>query len=130
MGKSYLIDSNVFRKYIDDDLSERGNELIDLILDKGIIQISVITRIELFSWNSDNYSMELIKDFVSISTEYNLTEPIIQKTIEIRKAIKIKLPDAIIAATAMVNNLILLSDNDKDFGKILALKYINPRKFK
>ena len=50
------------------------------------------------------------------------------KTGEIRKKNKIKLPDAIIAATALVNDLTLLSRNTKDFIKIKDLKLIDPHK--
>ena len=49
MAKGYLIDTNVFTKYIQDELSEKGNELIDEILNSFSCQISVITRIELLS---------------------------------------------------------------------------------
>lgn len=94
MGKRYLIDTNVVRKYLDEDL------------------------------------LNFVVQFIDYSTEYNLSEPIIQKTIELRKTIKIKLPDAIIAATALCNDLILLSDNDSDFGKVPHLRYVNPRKLK
>jgi predicted nucleic acid-binding protein len=39
---------------------------------------------------------------------------------------KLKLPDAIIAATAIDNNFTLIADNDADFKKVPGLKYINP----
>jgi len=39
-----------------------------------------------------------------------------------------KLPDALIAATALVNDFVLVADNDKDYGKVSNLKYINPAK--
>ena len=51
-----------------------------------------------------------------------------QALYEMRRTKKIKLPDAVIATTAMINDLILVSDNNKDFGKIENLRYINPRK--
>ncbi|WP_257666684.1 PIN domain-containing protein [Parapedobacter tibetensis] len=54
-------------------------------------------------------------------------EHVISETIRIRKTHKIKLPDALIAATAIVNNLTLIADNDKDFLMVSALKYINPK---
>jgi hypothetical protein len=38
----------------------------------------------------------------------------------------IKLSDAIIAATAIVNNLYLITNNVKDFDMIQNLKIINP----
>jgi predicted nucleic acid-binding protein len=44
----------------------------------------------------------------------------------LRKKYKIKLPDAIIAATAIVNDFTLISHNFKDFLKITELHFINP----
>jgi predicted nucleic acid-binding protein len=131
MGKRYLIDTNVVRKYLDEDLSATGLTLLDTILDASESNISVVTRIELLGFSSNNEDLlNFVVQFIDYSTEYNLSEPIIQKTIELRKSIKIKLPDAIIAATALCNDLILLSDNDSDFGKVPHLRYINPRKLK
>jgi predicted nucleic acid-binding protein len=40
----------------------------------------------------------------------------------------IKTPDAIIAATAIVNGLTLITGNEKDFVSIHKLKLINPWK--
>ena len=129
MGKRYLTDTNIVRKYLDEELSVRSLELIDSILDNSESNISVITRIELLGFSPDREELlRFIVQFIGYSFEYNLSEDIIQKTIEIRKSIKIKLPDAIIAATSLCNDLILLSDNDSDFGKIPNLKYINPTK--
>ena len=39
---------------------------------------------------------------------------------------KIKLPDAIIASTALANNFILITRNSKDFDKLENLKILNP----
>ena len=51
---------------------------------------------------------------------------ITEKTIEIRKQAKIKLPDAIIAASALVNNAVLVTANVKDFKMIDGISIINP----
>ena len=56
----------------------------------------------------------------------SLTEPIINRAIELRKSYKTKLPDAIIAATALVNDFTLVTRNVKDFDKIKGLAVINP----
>lgn len=56
----------------------------------------------------------------------DLTKPIIEKTIEIRKRSKIKLPDAIIAASALVNNATLVTYNVKDFKMIDRITLIKP----
>ncbi|MFY8003432.1 MAG: PIN domain-containing protein [Chitinophagaceae bacterium] len=47
-------------------------------------------------------------------------------TAELRKNFKIKLPDAIIAATAIVNELTLITRNTNDFKHINILRTINP----
>jgi predicted nucleic acid-binding protein len=57
---------------------------------------------------------------------FSLDEPVIIKTIQIRKATKAKLPDAIIAATALVNQLVLITRNTKDFTGIDGLKMLDP----
>lgn len=63
-----------------------------------------------------------------MSKEFGWTEEIIIKTAEMRRSVKIKLLDVLIATTAMVNDFILLSDNDRDFGKVAHLRYVNPIK--
>ena len=130
MGKRYLIDTSVVRKYLDEELSQAGLDLLDSIVDSSESQVSVITRIELLGFSPErNDLVNFIRQFLALSSEYELSEIIIQKTISVRKEYKIKLPDAIIAATALCHDLILLSDNDSDFGKISHLRYINPRKY-
>jgi predicted nucleic acid-binding protein len=59
-----------------------------------------------------------------------LEQPIKLKTAELRKAYRIKLPDAIIAATSIVYDLTLLSHNVVDFHKIAHLNLIDPWKIK
>jgi predicted nucleic acid-binding protein len=56
----------------------------------------------------------------------HIDEEIISKTIELRQQYKTQLPDAIIAASALVNGLILITRNSKDFEQITDLQVINP----
>jgi len=55
-----------------------------------------------------------------------LEEAIILKAIEIRKINRVKLPDAIVAATALVNSQILITRNVSDFKNINGLQVIDP----
>lgn len=59
---------------------------------------------------------------------FELENEIKLKTAEIRKGSKIKLPDAIIAATALIQNLTLLTRNISDFKNIVGLQVIDPFK--
>ncbi|MEM6264058.1 MAG: PIN domain-containing protein [Bacteroidota bacterium] len=59
---------------------------------------------------------------LSISlTYYHFSESIVAQTISLRKHHKIKLPDAIIAATALVHNLTLITSNTADFHRVRGL---------
>jgi predicted nucleic acid-binding protein len=68
-----------------------------------------------------------LEAFVGICTVYNsISADIVNKTIAIRQLHKKKLPDAIIAATALVYDLILITRNTIDFKSIDGLKVIDP----
>ena len=82
---------------------------------------------ELLGWSGATEAQtRVLEEFIAVSKVYSLDEPIILKTIDIRKAHKLKLPDAIIAATALVNKLILITRNESDFMKITDLTILNP----
>ncbi|SER44859.1 hypothetical protein SAMN05444359_14419 [Neolewinella agarilytica] len=66
--------------------------------------------------------------FVDSLTVIEIDELIKKETISIRRLKKIKLPDAIIAATAIAYDLTLLSRNEKDFLNIEGLRFVNPFK--
>jgi len=88
--------------------------------------ISVITEIEALSWrDSDVTKEEIVRSFVEDSNVIALSPKVVEKCIEIRRNRKVKTPDAIIAATAIVHNLTLLT-SDADFKNIPNLKIINP----
>jgi predicted nucleic acid-binding protein len=71
--------------------------------------------------------MPLIEEFVNLATVLQLDSVITKKAIEIRrKHRKLKLGDAIISATAIIHNLILITNNVKDFANIKDLKIIDP----
>ena len=98
-----------------------------ILLDDNNVHISVITRMELLSWSgSIEKQTEILEEFVSLSQVFNLSESIIQETIKVRKAFATKLPDAIIAATALTHDFTLVTRNTKDFNRITGLKVVNP----
>jgi predicted nucleic acid-binding protein len=125
MGRTnYLIDTNVAIYYFGMALSKESEKYIDQILvDK--YYISVINRIELLGFKGliKNES-EALSSFISNAFIFDLEEEIILETIHIRKNYSIKLPDAIIAATCLVNNCTLITNNIRDFDKITGLKLV------
>ena len=122
--KNYLIDTNVAIYYFGLALSNKSEIFIDQIFGKQY-SISVINRIELMGFKSLNGNeSEALSSFISNSIIYDLEEDIILETIQIRKKYNIKLPDAIIAATCLVNNCSLVTNNIKDFDKITGLHLV------
>ena len=100
---------------------------IDSILQTNISVISAITEIELLCWKTASENdLKVLNNFIQDATVIELEQEIKSKTAEIRKANKIKLPDAIIAATAIVYNLTIITRNTADFKNIDGLITINP----
>ena len=126
MAERYLIDSSAAIKYLNETFSAAAILFLDEIVDTESI-ISFISEIELQVWSPANAEdISIYQSFVAGSLVIGIHAGIIQQTIIIRKMYKLKLPDAIIAATAIDNNFTLIADNDADFKKVPGLKYINP----
>jgi hypothetical protein len=87
----------------------------------------VITKIELLGFNGATIEEQNVTEtFIDAALVFSLNDAVINKTIALRKQLRIKLPDAIIAATAIVYDLTVITRNTGDFDKIPALKYVDP----
>lgn len=95
------------------------------IADKEIC-ISVINEIELLGFDALPNDVQDMQDLVNNTIIFELTRDIVNQTIALKKIKKIKLPDAVIAATALVHNLTLISRNKSDFKNITGLNCLNP----
>jgi predicted nucleic acid-binding protein len=118
------MDTNVVIGFFDTTLPPAGQHFV-----LGLVPaISVITQIELFaSPNSSFDELLRLKQFVEAATIFNvIDDAIVQQTIAVRLQKKIKMPDAIIAATALAHGLTLLTRNTKDFKQLAGLSVINP----
>ena len=127
MGIKYLWDTNTAIYYLQKQFPPAAEQFMDSILQKFHPTISAITEIELLCWKSATESdLAILKDFIEDSVVFELEKDIKLKTVDFRKSYKIKLPDAIIAATAFVRNLTLLTRNTSDFKDIPGLDLVNP----
>ena len=126
MEPRYILDTNIVIYLCNGTLTEKAKDFLKVEVDKGIY-ISVISEIETLGYHlfTENQSM-INENFINSSIIIELTRDVVEKTIEIRKNRKIKLADAIIAATALVHDMTLISRNDTDFKRITDLKYLNP----
>lgn len=121
----YLIDTNILIYHT------KGSQLtiafIADLINKHAFNISILTKIEFLGWDKhtpDGY--EKCKRLLERAVIYSLDDAIADKAIELKKKLNIKLPDAVIAATAILNNLKLSTRNVDDFKMIDGLKVVNP----
>ncbi len=115
--RSFLVlDTNVVLYHL-------GNRL-QQPLKKKQYAISIITEIELLSYpNIQADEINVIQNFIAQTTVIELRHSIKTETIALRKKYNLKVPDAIIAATALRLNAPLLT-NDK---KLLSVSEIDAR---
>ena len=125
MGQRYLIDTNVICDYIGELIPPSGMSFLDEVVN-AFPNLSVITQIEVLSWKVDERTALNVQRFISDSYVLNITPHVIMHCVAIRKARKLKTPDAIIAATALADNLTLVTRNIADFGKVTGLDLVNP----
>src|SRR5690606_8941946 len=127
LGMKYLWDTNIAIYYLQQQFPMVAENFIDTAINNGEIFISVITEIEMLCWKSQiEQDLIVIRNFIKDNQVIELDSEIKYKTAEIRRNNKIKLPDAIIAATALTNNLILITRNNKDFETIPGVQLVNP----
>ena len=120
-GINFLADTNALIYLLN------GNTCMTPFLHEKLA-FSVISEMELLSYSGITSAEENnIKSLLNDCKEVPLSEEIKEKTIEIRKKYRTKLPDAIVAASAIVNNLALITA-DRGFCQIdeLNLKLIVP----
>jgi hypothetical protein len=116
----YLVDSNVIIYHLNSEaiatkfLSQNYQD----------IAISQITYVEVLSFPFTQEEEKDVKTLLSGFIIIDITQSISNQAIENRKVKKIKLPDNLIASTAMVNGLILVTRNIKDF-KALDIEVLN-----
>jgi predicted nucleic acid-binding protein len=127
MGVKHLWDTNTVIYYLQQQFPPGAEQFIDRLLEVEQPSISAITEIELLCWKTATPDdLAILNGFIGDAMVIELEQSIKYKTADIRKAHKLKLPDAIIAATALVYDLTLLSRNVADFKNIPGLRLINP----
>jgi predicted nucleic acid-binding protein len=125
MGKEYLLDSNVIIGYLAARIPSSGMEIMSALVDQ-IPHISVISQIEVLRYNDTPENEAVLNAFITRSVIHSLSPAVVQHTIELCRHSKIKLPDAVIAATALTENFILVTHNIEDFKQISGLELLDP----
>ena len=122
MGVRFLLDTNSIVALLNANM-----QLIKLIENADELYISVINELEFKSFS--NISQQDVALFNEFAAGINVIDLIASnqglksKVIEMRNQYRLKLPDAIIAASAIVNNIVLITA-DKGFKKVAELQLI------
>lgn len=119
MGVNYLLDTNALISFL------QGNPALKYLQNFSSFAVSIVSVLEFLSFSKlEETDKELFFEFLEtievIEVKFSDLQ-LINIITELRKNSKIKLPDAIIAGTAISNNAVLLT-NDKAFTKIPLLK--------
>ena len=120
-GTDFLADTNALIYLLS------GNKCMEPFLSVNLF-VSVISEMELLSYPDLKDSDErVIKAYLNSCTILTLDRDVKECAIALRKKYRIKLPDAVVAASAMARHVPLLTA-DKGFMKIkeLRLELITP----
>lgn len=113
MATRYVLDTNVALYLL-------GGRLLNP-LPVGQFYLSVITEMEMLSFSSLSKAEEVrIQQFLNQVNVMGVGEDVKNATITLRKKYRLKLPDAIICATAFSVNAVLLS-NDIQLSRVTEI---------
>lgn len=117
MKLDYLIDTNILISLFNQELTQP--------IPNGNIGYSVITSIEILSFKGlslqeENLVRSNLKTLIEVSLDTNIAE----KTIQLRRKYSLKMPDAIILASAWECEAVLIT-NDKQLSKISEVQVLS-----
>lgn len=113
-GNSILLDTNAVLYLL-------GGKLLFEDLPSGNYCVSFISELELLSYHSLGDEEKNIRNFLNSIKIIDVSKQIKNATINIRQKYRLKLPDAIICATALVLDAIIVT-NDKEMYKVKELR--------
>jgi predicted nucleic acid-binding protein len=117
MKLDYLIDTNIFISLFNQELTQP--------IPNGNIGYSVITSIEILSFKGLSLQEDnLIRSTLKTLIEVSLDPTIAEKTIQLRRKYSLKMPDAVILASAWECAAVLIT-NDKQLSKISEVQVLS-----
>jgi predicted nucleic acid-binding protein len=117
-GNRFLLDTNAVLYIL------AGDEVLADFLFGESLYISIITEMELLGYQDiSEQEKEQIKEMLSDFIILNIDKEVKEKTIEIKKQTRLKLPDSIIAASAIVFDMPLITA-DKQFKTVKNLNLL------
>lgn len=128
MSPRFLIDTSVLIDYMKPDADAVLLAEVEQALSEGAA-VSVVTTMELLGWSGHTpETRQAAEALLAALGEIALSHRVVQQVIALRSGLTIKLPDAIIAASALTEGVPLMTGNVDDFAKVPGLKLIAPGK--
>ncbi|MCX9075052.1 MAG: type II toxin-antitoxin system VapC family toxin [Candidatus Methanoperedens sp.] len=120
----YLIDTNVLIYFLQGD-KPAVSFFKKIINDE--LYISLINKIEVLSFpDLSDEEEKSINQFLLNFVTLDVDNAVAEETIRIRKKYRLKLGDALICATSIMHDTVLVSRNEQDFSRVKELKFLNP----
>ncbi len=92
-----------------------------------LVVYSAITRIEVLGFpNLSEQEDTAIRQLLNEFEEVAVTSAVVERTIQIRKLVRIKIPDALIAASADSVQAVVITRNTNDFQRVPGLSVLHP----
>lgn len=125
MPVTTLFDSSAVILYFNDALSPESFDSMKRAIDDASAAISVITRAEVLAWPSHTAkSIELAMIGMASFEQLGVDVAEADEAARIRRDHNLKLPDALIAATAMLRGFSVVTANARDFERVAQLAVI------
>lgn len=123
LQKMILLDTNIVIYLHDGQLDD---PVTDRLRNSALDTCNIIVAEVLGYKAIDPQGAWHFKELFAAMKNHIFNDEVTDKTIELRQAMSIKLPDAIIAATALVNGLVLWTHNTEDFKDVPRLQLFDP----
>lgn len=118
-----LLDTNILIYLRNGRLNEKS---IDLLRSSTLASCNIIVAEVLGFKLIDRDDAAYFKGLFESMKNLPFDDAVTEKVIELRQTVNVKLPDAIIAATALSNNAELWTHNTDDFKAVAGLRLFDP----
>jgi len=110
-----LLDTNVLVYHVVGDPA--ATKFLEETIARRSFYLSILSMIEFLGWHGHTEEeFAECKGLVELATILPVSKEVADKAIELRRSKRIKLADAVIASTALVNNLQLVTRNVREFS--------------
>jgi predicted nucleic acid-binding protein len=124
-AQALVFDSSTLILFLNDALPEAAVELLNVNLQSGLAFVSAIVRAEVLAWREhSDASLTAARALLDVCHLVPVSAAVADEAARIRRETGLKLPDALIAATALLQPATLVTANGRDFRRVPELVLI------